>query len=286
MAPMRVTVLLAAVVVLVPLPSFTAVAPQDAPRAARSVHLRYESPEATAFYGEVTVERSVPGSYFEVCGFTGGYFGIQEQAHGRKVVIFSVWDTTRGDDPAAVPEDERVQVLDKADDVVARRFGGEGTGGQSFYTYHWQLGNTYRFLVTATPAGTRTAYAAYFYLPETGAWKHLVTFSTIAGGRRLQRLYSFIEDFRRDTASAREVRRAMYGNEWVRDADGAWHALTRAQFTASGAAWEAKDTIDAGVAGDRFYLQTGGDTTPHVPLSSVIERPKGEGRPPALPKER
>jgi hypothetical protein len=281
---MRLTLLLPAVVALVVPPASTVAAPQEAPRAARSVHLRYEAPEAAAFYGEVTVERSVPGSYFEVCGFTGGYFGIQEQARGRKVLIFSVWDPTRGDNPNAVPEDERVEVLDKADDVVARRFGGEGTGGQSFYTYDWQVGKTYRFLVTATVAGKRTAYAAYFYLPETGAWKHLVTFSTIAGGRRLERLYSFIEDFRRDTASAREARRATFGNEWVRDEDGAWHALTRAQFTASGATWEAKDTIDAGVAGDRFYLHTGGDTVTHTPLLSVIERPKGAGRPPDLPK--
>lgn len=267
-------------------PSLLSGAPQAAPpRAARSVHLRYEAPEATAFYSEVRVEQSVPGSYFEVCGFTGGYFGIQEQDKGRKVVIFSVWDPTKGDNPNAVPEDERVEVLDKADDVRARRFGGEGTGGQSFFTYDWKVGETYRFLVTATVTGKKTAYAAYFYLPEKGAWKHLVTFRTLAGARRLERFYSFIEDFRRDTASAREVRRALYGNGWVLDEAGQWHALTRAQFTASGATWEARDTIDAGVVGDRFYLQTGGDTATHTPLLSVMERPAGDGRPPELPKE-
>ena len=282
---MRSTLSLAVLAALVAVPSMPAGAPQAVPpRAARSVHLKYESPEATAFYGEVTVERSVPGSYFEVCGFTGGYFGIQEQEKGQKVVIFSVWDPTTGDNPNTVPEDERVEVLDKADDVLARRFGGEGTGGQSFYTYDWRVGETYRFLVTATVTGKKTAYAAYFSSAGAPAWKHLVTFRTITGGRRLERLYSFIEDFRRDTASAREVRRATYGNEWVRDVDGAWHALTRARFTASGATWEAKDTIDAGVVGDRFYLQTGGDTATQTPLLSVIERPAGGGRPPELPK--
>ena len=52
------------------------------------------APEADAFYNELTVERSVPGSYFMACGFRHGYFGIQELPRGRKVVLFSVWDPT------------------------------------------------------------------------------------------------------------------------------------------------------------------------------------------------
>ena len=79
-------------------------------------------------------------------GFRHGYFGIQEQANGRKVVIFSVWDPTKGNNSNAVPEEQRVEVLFKADDVVARRFGGEGTGAQSFFEYPWKIGETCRFL--------------------------------------------------------------------------------------------------------------------------------------------
>ena len=58
------------------------------PRAARSVHLGWQAPEATAFYNELNVEESVPGSYFMAAGFRHGYFGIQEQASGRKVRDF------------------------------------------------------------------------------------------------------------------------------------------------------------------------------------------------------
>src|SRR3712207_16221 len=79
----------------------------EPPRAARSVHLHYPAPEADAFYNEMTVEQSVPGSYFMACGFRHGYFGIQELSRGRKVVIFSVWDPTRGDDAAKVPVEQR-----------------------------------------------------------------------------------------------------------------------------------------------------------------------------------
>ena len=204
---------------------------------------------------------------------------------GRKVVIFSVWDPAKGDNPSAVPDAERVEVLYKADDVVARRFGGEGTGGQSFYQYDWKIGETYRFLVKASVAEKKTEYAAYFFLPESKTWKHLVTFRTATGGERLKGLYSFIEDFRRDTKSATEVRRAVFGDGWVRDAKGQWTPLARARFTASGATWEAKETIDAGVVKDRFYLQTGGDTKTSTRLGTRIERPAGSGTPPQVPTE-
>jgi hypothetical protein len=255
------------------------------PRAARSVHLGYAAPEARVFYNELTVERSVPGSYFMACGFRHGYFGIQELGNGKKVVIFSVWDPTKGDDPNAVAKERRVEVLYKADDVTARRFGGEGTGGQSFFNYHWRIGETCRFLVKATVHEGETAYAAYFFLPESKAWKHLITFRTFAGGDGLQGLYSFIEDFRRDGKSAKQVRRAIFGNGWVSDPEGKWAPLTRAHFTASGATWEAKETIDAGVLKDRFYLQTGGDTTTTTPLGTWMERPAGNATPPQLPQD-
>jgi hypothetical protein len=235
------------------------------------------------FYQEVTVERSVPGSYFMACGFRHGYFGIQELGDGDKVVIFSVWDPTQGDNPQAVPEDQRVEVLDKADDVRARRFGGEGTGGQSFFRFDWKLGETYRFLVKATAAEKKTAFAAYFFLPESQQWKHLVTFRTRTGGESLQGLYAFIEDFRRDGKSATEVRRAVFGNAWVCDAQGRWEPLVKARFTASGASWEARDTIDAGQLDGRFYLQTGGDTKTTTPLRSVIELPQADRTPPPIP---
>ena len=62
------------------------------PISARSVHLWHPAPDAEWAYGEVTVEKSVPGSYFATIGFSCGYCGIQELINGKKVAIFSVWD--------------------------------------------------------------------------------------------------------------------------------------------------------------------------------------------------
>ena len=219
------------------------------------------------------------------CGFRQGYFGIQEQAKEKKVVIFSVWDAGKGDNPNQVAEKDRVEVLYHADDVLARRFGGEGTGGQSFFEFPWKIGETYRFLVKATTADKKTSFAAYFYLPEKKTWKHLVTFRTITGGTRLESPHSFIEDFRRDGKSdATEVRRAVFGNGWVGTTDGTWTPLVKARFTASGASWEAKESIDAGTVNGRFYLQTGGDTRTTNKLNGSIDCPGHGKEPPELPK--
>jgi hypothetical protein len=225
--------------------------------ACRSVHLFFPAPEGVAFYNEVTVGQSAAGTYFMACGF--------------EEVLFSVWDPGKQSDPNQVEKDKQVKTLYHGEGVRVGRFGNEGTGGQSFFDYDWNAGKTYRFFVMARPAGDRTAFAAFFYLPEKTAWKHLVTFSTISQGRGLRGYYSFIEDFRRNGVSATEARRARFGNGWIRSKDEQWVALTRARFTAEG---NPALNIDAGVAGDCFFLATGGKTQNRsTPLGKMINRP-------------
>ena len=254
----------------------------DPPRAARSVHLFYTAPESDWFYNELTVEQSTPGSYFMACGFGHGYFGMQEPANGKKVVLFSVWDPGNQNDPKAVADKDRVETIYKADDVRAKRFGGEGTGGQSFFDYPWKIGETCRFSVHATVEGDKTSFASWFYLTETKTWKHLATFRTHTKGEHLKGIYSFIEDFRRDGKSATEIRKAGYTNGWVHTTKGDWTALTEARFTADRTPTE---NIDAGVIASGFYLQTGGETHMNAPLKSKLHREAGDAKPPEMPSE-
>ncbi len=238
--------------------------------ACRSVHLGYPAAEGVAFYNEVTPDRSAPGTYFMACGWDKGYFGMQELGDGKKLLIFSVWDSGQND-PKAVAKDKRVKLLHKDDKVRIGRFGGEGSGGQSFFDYEWKIGQTYRFLVTAKADGERTEYAGWFYVPENKAWKHLVTFSTITGGKPLRGYYSFIEDFKRDRISATKVRAAHFGNGWVRSKDGKWTPLTKARFTADR---NPVTNINAVRDGERFVLATGGDTTnKDTKLNATMELP-------------
>ena len=252
----------------------TARAAEPAYRAARSVHLSYPAPDGILFYNELVVEQSTPGSYFMACGWNTGYFGIQELGDGRKVILFSVWDPTSGDDPGAVKPEDRVEVLFSAPEARIRRFGGEGTGGQCMMELPWRIGENVRVLVRAAVEGDKTAFAGYVFLPGPPAqWKQLVTFRTRTGGQHLRGCYSFIEDFRRDGASVQDIRRARFGPGWVKSAAGEWVWLRRARFTASSARWEAKENIDTRLADGRFALATGGAITSTTALGSTLELP-------------
>lgn len=242
--------------------------------ACRSVHLRYAAPEGVLFYNEVTADRSAEGTYFMACGFDRGYFGMQELAGGKKVVLFSVWDPGSQKNAKSVSPEKQVKVLAQGEGVRVKRFGGEGTGGQSMFDYDWRIGQTCRFVVKATIDGDQTIFAGYFFVPEKKSWQHLATFSTAGGGHALRGYYSFVEDFRRNRISATQVRKAGFGNGWVRTEGGQWTPLTRATFTGDS---NPAMNVDAGIEDGKFLLSTGGDTTnSHTPLNGTMERlPQG-----------
>lgn len=252
-----------------------------APRAARSVHLWWPAPKSDVFINELTVEQSARGSYFMACGFANGYFGMQEQGDGKKIVLFSVWDPGNPQDLRAkqneVPLEQRVEVLHSDPDVKVERFGGEGTGGKSMWPFEWKIGETCRFCVRSQVEGNRTAFAGYFWLASENRWKHLATFRTVTGGKPMEGFYSFVEDFRRDGASVTEVRRARFGNGWAHTLDGDWVSLSRAKLTADKTKL---DNFNGGFAEGGFFLATGGDTKNTAKLNTMFVRepmplPKG-----------
>jgi len=249
--------------------------------ACRSVHLAYPGPEAVAFYNEVTPLQSADGTYFCVCGFNKGYYGIQELANGKKLLIFSVWDPGNQNDPKKVKDDDRVKMLHKDPSVRVGRFGNEGTGGQSFLDYNWKVNETYKFLVKSKPAGEgRVEFAGWFYHPEAKEWKHLVSFST-QSKNQLKGYYSFIEDFRRNKVSTTKTRTAQFGNAWIQTDDGKWHELAKAKFTADS---NPVLNINAKLDGSRFWLGTGGDlVNGDTKLQAFMTRKESNEKGPDVP---
>jgi hypothetical protein len=238
--------------------------------ACRSVHLGYPADEATAFYNECRPVTSAPGTYFCVCGWDAGYYGIQELANDDKVLLFSVWDS-KSDDPNAAPDAERVQVLHVDERVRVKRFGGEGSGGQSFFPLKWTLGENYRLLISLTRAENRAAYTNWLYEPEAKKWSNLVTFSVPSSKTTMRGLYSFVEDFRRNRESTQHTRRAQFGHGAVLTKSGMWQPLRKARFTGDA---NPVVNIDAQIVDDRFELATGGDiTNAHTPLNQTMTLP-------------
>ena len=146
----------------------------------------------------------------------------------------------------------------------------------------FQYGETNRFVVKATVEGNKTSYSGYLWRPGEQRWKQLVTFRARTGGLPLRGLYSFVEDFRRDTQSVHELRRARFGNGWVKTTNGEWAPLARARFTASSAKWEAKENINAGGGGAWYFMATGGNIQMTTPLQSFITNAAAGGTPPEL----
>ena len=262
-----------------------AIAEEDADlakRQCRSVHLAYEAPVAQWAVLEVTATESAPGTYFCALGFSRGYLGMQELADGKKVILFSVWDSPDEQNLSDRPEDtalaKRVGVVRIGEGVREKRFGGEGTGSQSFFDHDWELGKPVRFALHSGEAGL---FSGYFYDDAQRRWQLMATFRTSTEDR-LKGLYSFIEDFRRDGESARKERRAVFSRTWVRDLEDVWSPVTRARFTADATPSPA---IDAGIIDGSFFLQTGGSTrNEHTPLWDGLSRPTpaGSGPPPEI----
>jgi hypothetical protein len=245
-------------VVLTPLALMAKVTPEElAKRQCRSVHLGYEMKESAALYNEVVVLESAPGSYFCALGFNRGYFGMQELASGEKLIIFSVWDNSKTDDKHSVEEAKRARAIEQGEGVRVGRFGGEGTGAQSFYDYEWELGERMRFLVQADAGKGYTEFSGWFYDNHRSKWQLMTRLRTPTEGIRLKGGYSFVEDFRRNYKSAKLRRRATYENGWAQGDDGEWSRLAKARFTADPTPSE---NVDAGPVGDGFFLSTGGDT--------------------------
>jgi hypothetical protein len=235
-----------------------------------SVHLRYSVPsnigDIEYFYNEIIVPEGsdVIGSYFMANGFADGYFGIQVNSPKQRRVLFSVWSPYKTDMPGEIPPEYRIKVMERGDRVVAREFGNEGSGGQSYLEYNWSAGTVYRFLLRGRPAqNASTDYTAWFYTPETGKWNLIATFRRPKTYSYLDKLYSFLENFVPETGYI--AREAYYSNQWVRDKSGKWHELTRAKFTADATAMKnARLDYAGGLGKDGFFLRNCGffdDTT-------------------------
>lgn len=251
-----------------------------------SVHLSYDTPKdkkITWLYTELTVPEGsdAEGSYFMANGFNEGYFGMQVNSPAERRVLFSVWSPFTTDDPAAIPADEKIVLLKKGKQVHTGEFGDEGSGGQSYLVYPWKAGNTYRFLVQATPDNKgATIYTAYFYAPEENIWRLIASFQRPKTSTHLTKLHSFLENFI-DTNGFLS-RRCLYGNQWAVDTDGKWHELTRALFTGDDIAKVQYRMDYAGGADSTvFYLKNGGFTNHTVQLKQYFTR-KPTGNPPTI----
>ena len=231
-------------------------------RNAASVHLAYQMEDqrkAALFYNEVTAVEEPIHTFYMACGFSRGYLGMQINSPTERRVIFSVWDSGKGQNAnnrKEVPEENRTKMLAKGEGVVGEVFGGEGTGGHSHFVYPWKTGQAQKFIVTAEPDATSTIYAGYWFHPEQQKWMLLAKFHAPHDGEFLRGLHSFSENF--GGANGHLLRKALYGPQWIRDSNGDWQELLTATFSHDPTG--NKDRLDRfmGMEDGKFFLSHGG----------------------------
>ncbi len=252
-------------------------------RNAASVHLAFPVPSGeplTAFYNEVTAVEDPIHTYYMACGFSRGYLGMQVNSATERRLIFSVWDSGSGQraaDRSAVPEEQHTRLLAQGEGVEAGVFGNEGTGGHSHFIYPWKTGEAQKFVVTAQPQAGATEYAGYWFHPEAGQWKLLARFRAPEDGKYLRGLYSFSENFAGETGHLR--RKARYGNQWVRRADGSWRELLQATFSHDATGKAARRDRFMGVENGQFFLSHGGFVEGFTAFGAAFSRPGGGAAP-------
>ncbi len=241
-----------------------------------SVHLAYPSKEFTnvnAFYCEVTATETPLWTYFEACGWHRGYFGMQVNSPTERRIIFSVWDS--GNEAVSrdkVGKEDRVSLIAKGKDVSSGDFGNEGTGGHSHLVYDWKTGEKQRFLMTSKPTdATHTIYAGYWFHPEQKKWMLISSWKAPKDGKYLSGLYSFVENFGGDNGLLN--RKARFGNQWLRTADGEWHEVTTAKFTCDPTGKADRFDRFMGVENGQFFLSTGGFGPGFTPFGELFNRP-------------
>lgn len=199
-----------------------------------SVHIWWSAPAnsevqregITWFYNEIAVTETATSTYYMTSGFTGGYMGIQDRY--PKWVLFSIWDKTSTDDNPNASPDDLVKVLAKGEGVTVQRFGGEGTGGQSYFAYDWKVGHKYQLMVNVQPdaqESDKAVFTGWFRIPELNVWRLLASFQVRpkAASKKLEGIYSFLEDW-----SGNGYRRqGLWGPAWIKTDGGPWVQATR-----------------------------------------------------------
>lgn len=246
-------------------------------RNAASVHLLFPTPNDAAvewFYNEVTAVEEPVATFYMACGFSRGYFGMQVNSRTERRIIFSVWDAASGQsakDRSTVAAENHTQLLGKGDGVVASVFGNEGTGGHSHLVYPWKTGEPQKFLLNAKADGDNTIYTGWWFHPAEKKWMLIASFRAPKDGKLLRGLHSFSENF--GGANGHLRRKALYGPQWIRTADGKWSEITEASFSHDPTGKAARLDRFMGVEAGRFFLSHGGFVPGSTKFGEKFTRP-------------
>ena len=200
-----------------------------------SVHLsnwrnsKSDAPKGAVYdwcYQEVMMPATsdIIGTYVMSLGVLSGYMGIQmngydENGQSKHEVLYSMWDDGSTDEDPDLPMYCRASVVDHDPKATVNRFGGEGTGMQTYYRgHHWECGTYVQFLTNCRPeTATYTTVvngveqthtqqnmlvSTWFNAQDGKGWQYMSTLRLPNNNRYFDSWYSFLENYNWSTGQA------------------------------------------------------------------------------------
>ncbi len=119
----------------------------------------------------------------------------------------------------------------------------------------WKTGDKQRFIVTAKPIETTyTIYSGFWFHPDQQKWMLISSWKAPKEGGWIRSPHSFSENF--GGSNGHLLRKALYGNQWIRSPEGKWTELTTASFSHDPTGREDRFDRYMGVERDSFSLAT------------------------------
>jgi hypothetical protein len=241
------------------------------------------------FYQEIMVPSgfSPIATYWMAIGFSGGYFGMQNNSLTERRILFSVWDQIDIDYYNRIgrtpPKDSLVSLVDYAPYAQANSFGGEGTGGQSYVGRYrvdtWVEDKPVKFLLNARKQtvlrddknGTKPAMliSAWYKAYEQEGWRYIATWRRPFVTDYFDAFHSFLENY--GWYNGHLARKGYYYNSFGRrENDGQWVHFNRGTFGNTDGKEGQRVDVARGAAPEdpeKFYMLSGG----YVPNAAVKE---------------
>ena len=194
-------------------------------------------------------DKVVNANYVMSLGVLAGYMGIQVGEGGaHRTVLFSQWDSGDTDSDPNLPDHLRSTAVDTGDGVIAQRFGGEGTGVQSFRNNgaFWHFDKYVQFIThcrnelatyesiengkPVTKQQRNMLISAWWNAQDEKGWQYISTLRVANRNSFIDSWYSFVECF--VNYNGEEIRTGFFRNGYAKARSGnqKWYHMNKATF--------------------------------------------------------
>lgn len=233
-------------------------AADSSPMGCTPVCLNYLGQPALTFYNEIVPKKSVPGTAFGVCAWKQGLVSLLHETDGRKMFGVKLSAANAGGGNG----------LDVSYHDPKSRLNSSPNQCRLEYDFDWQVDQKYKFAVSSESTNKGVIYSIYFAAAPDYKWCLLMTCCNHTQMKPFSFYQSYIDDFRGDSYSSKQVRSAEFMNGWLKLKSGAWEPLSRANFFYPRSV---RADFEGVSQNDKFFVSTGGQTRKQISARPYLD---------------